>query len=246
MKAGKYIISLIAVFILSSGLGHTQDTMYLIRNNIKRFVKIEEVGGEFIRYVKPGSENREKIMFKRIRKIILSNGDSIVNHLYSSQQKIFYVKRNLVSLYLEDMALGNLRISYQRLNKTGELGIRIPLSIGYTSRHDIFWVKQKFGIGLAVDFYPTGQGRFKYFCGTEIRYINGVDGEWSYHNRRYRYYDTDFFTALVNNGFVYNPSDHFNITVYLGLGLKNFTESPADNNYISITGWFSYSMGYRF
>jgi hypothetical protein len=156
--------------------------------------------------------------------------------------------KNLVALNLFDMGFSTITVSYERIFSKGYVGVRVPLSVGLRSLTDPHHYDYRFmqgrvwSAGADVNFYPTGQGRVRYFCGPSV-----LVGQFRY----IPWYvlpvtrDHMHYAFTVNNGMLVQATENFNLSFTAGLGVKKddviFHRTGIDPK---LTGTFN--MAYRF
>ncbi len=163
---------------------------------------------------------------------------------------------NFISINVIDLAFsGFLTFSYERTLKSGNFSFRVPLSLGLKRSDEFdyyegYYNKNKiFNTGFDFYFYPSGQGRAKYFMGPSLEY-----GQYKY--LQYDYYSLNnikkvaaYYAILFQNGFLFQPTKDFNISVNVGVG---FTQSilNSEYQYIRNHGDFTFrgglNMGFKF
>lgn len=166
--------------------------------------------------------------------------------------------KNLVSLNLLDAAYSNLTLSYERIFGKGYIGVRVPVTLGlrtlsnenhfgYTFNEGALW-----GTGVSVNFYPTGQGRVKYYLGPS--FLMGAFRHYRPYlllqrGMSYSYIPSGYETAMhyavvINNGLILQPTKNLNLAFALGLGMKEDDSIYPDRIEPKVTGTFN--IGYRF
>ena len=149
-----------------------------------------------------------------------------------SNQPISDFNRNLIGINYLDLIFMNFSVSYERIiDEKGYLGLRMPISIGFSANSDLYLNNNILSSGLDINFYPGGQRRTSYFCGPGLRVGNlkRVDFQsvfdpimqvWtsqqleSIHN---------YFGVYFNNGFLFQPTKSFNVSIMFGMGLKEIS-----------------------
>ena len=109
----------------------------------------------------------------------------------------------------------NVSFSYEWFVYNGYLGIRVPLILGFND--DNYPPTNKIiGFGLDINYYPTGQGRVRYFVGpsVEVGLIRYRDC-WSIYNGGYytsmcKDSEKVYYSVVLNNGVLFQPTGHFN------------------------------------
>jgi len=94
---------------------------------------------------------------------------------------------------------------------------------------------KKFSVGVDFNFYPTGQGRAKYFLGTGVEYgkYNYLKNVYNFAaqdpGRDYGMSTADYMAITFKNGILFQPTANFNIQLTGGLGMGR---DYATYNYI--------------
>jgi hypothetical protein len=105
-----------------------------------------------------------------------------------------------------------------------------------------------------VNFYPTGQGKWRYFVGPHARVGLGKQTDWVYYydeSGNYLYDDTvedeGIYTRFfVDNGVMFTPVRNFSISASASVGIRYFPEAVYNEDVIRPDGWFAFNIGYRF
>lgn len=160
--------------------------------------------------------------------------------------------RNNISLMLSDVVMKRLSFEYEHVfGDKGNMSINIPFSYAIGESEDVYSEYLNWWVGLGMKLYPTGQGTIRYYVGPEVRVISSHENI----NNIY-YYDgyvqedpeitEDYMhTAfLLNNGMIYEPTEHFIFTVNLGLGFLSKDSKTGDGVQPMATP--SVRMGFRF
>jgi len=163
--------------------------------------------------------------------------------------------RNNISLMLSDVVLKRVSFEYEHIfGDEGNMSINIPGSVALGDAKDIYGDALEWWGGLGMKLYPTGQGKIRYFFGPEVRVISAKDyHEQDYHIVYYSGYAEEvpyekeqyIHTAfLLNNGMIYEPSEHFIFSVCMGLGFIARDKKTGDSIFPMATP--SVRMGIRF
>jgi len=109
-----------------------------------------------------------------------------------------------------------------------------------------------FNVGLDFLYFPTGQGRIRYYAApyfefgiynyTYYRYIP-YDG--SYYVPSYDYYKGQRLAGGIKNGLLFQPTRHFSISTDFGFGIKK-DETSRINETIESHFKANLIIGYRF
>jgi hypothetical protein len=167
--------------------------------------------------------------------------------------------KNLITYHLFDVVYGDFTFSYERILASGTIGIKIPVGIGYAFTTGINGfndtrVYNKIYSGIGVNFYPTGQGKWRYFVGPNIRvgYGKMVDYYSGYYDEYGNWIDAEtsdeglYTKFFMDNGVMFTPIRNFCVATVVGVGVRFFPESGNNHNSVSPTGYFSLNMSYRF
>jgi hypothetical protein len=168
--------------------------------------------------------------------------------------------RNILWYNFFELIYPNFALAYERVLASGKIGFKIPLMIGLSpansaNNYSIDVRKNtRLGIGLEMNVYPFGQGRFQYYVGPAFQY------------RTYQgyFYSTNpgappglqsqnagMFSLALKNGAYYQFSRFFIVSVDAGLGYRFLREAHNPDYYYMehrnrqmLT--FSLHLGYRF
>lgn len=176
--------------------------------------------------------------------------------------------RHHISLSFFDMLMARYGLDYEYVvDSAGYFSIHVPASYVLRDYSNIFNVRNeeiKFWVGIGMNIYPTGQGKWRYFLGPELRYKfldcscyidenqeikEQTDIEPPNPNSIYQvFYNQVKLAFYINNGLVYTPTKHFALTLYLGLGMQSYVTKPKVKGYreISSTATFGLRIGYKF
>ena len=189
-----------------------------------------------------------------ISMITFENGSVQFFERESKAKQRHSFKKNLINYHLFDLIVNNFKISYERILSNGKLGIQIPVAIGYGDKDNISGfddVHNTFYTGISLNFYPTGQGKVRYFMGPGIQVGTGYfdDGYYNEYSSQYinENIDTFVFRFLVNNGIIFTPIDALSISLVGSLGIRytDKTDHYDDEN-IKTVGAFAANLSYRF
>lgn len=188
-----------------------------------------------------------------ISMIVFENGSIRFFERESRAKQRLDFKKNLINYHLFDLIVNNFKLSYERILSNGKIGIQIPLAIGYGDEDAISGfddVYNTFYTGISLNFYPTGQGKVRYFMGPGIQVGTGFfDGYYNDYTGSYTRTKTDTFVFrfLVNNGIMFTPIEALSISLVGSLGIR-YTDKTynSDNQKIRTVGAFSANLTYRF
>jgi hypothetical protein len=243
-----------------------QDIIYK-KDGSKEEAKITQVGDKEIQYKK--FSNPEGPVYSLAKSEILmityQNGEyeMIQNQTdpvkVSKQELSTNFTKNLIGYHLFDVVYGDFTFSYERILSSGTVGIKIPLGFGYAYNSDYFnnndnWVKNMVYSGIGVNFYPTGQGKWRYFLGPNVRIGYGKQSYWVTYWDEYGNYISDeeenaegiYTKFFVDNGVMFTPVRNLSISAIAGFGIRYFPEASYSYNTVLPTGYFSLNLNYRF
>lgn len=163
-------------------------------------------------------------------------------------------KKNLINYHLLDLVVNNFKLSYERILSNGKIGIQIPISIGYGDYDNISGfddVYNTFYTGVTLNFYPTGQGKVRYFMGPGIQVGTGFFTNGYYDNFTNVYVnenlDTFILRFLINNGIIFTPIDALSISIVGSLGIRYTDKSDQyEDRKIKTVGAAAINLSYRF
>jgi len=249
-----FLISLLLI-ICSSAL-NAQDYIYLRSGNGRVEASDVTVNASHTTYKKHGDESGKIIAIDNddISMILFKNGNSRFFEKESKAMSRINFKKNLINYHLLELVVNNFKLSYERILENGKLGIQIPFAIGYGDSDRISGfddVYNTFYTGITLNFYPTGQGKVRYFMGPSIQAGTGYfnDGYYDYTNDIYidDNIDTYIFRFLINNGVMFTPIDALSISLIGSLGIRYTTETDFnDDQNIKTVGAASVNLSYRF
>lgn len=252
MNKQTYLVLLIV--LLSAFNALAQDAVYLTDGS-KVEGKVSLVGTDVITYKKSDnlSGPDHQIERKEVLIIVYENGTHEVINKSGSSSSLFTNNtdtafgRHMISWEFMDLMLINMSISYEYFVKSGKLGIRVPLSIGFDDEFytygnipEVIGTRGRiFATGVDFNYYPTGQGKLKYFIGPslgfglnrqETDYYGYIEGDVYYdpNDTAYNYPVDDYYydkgqatrySLHINNGWIAQPTKNFNIIGSIGLGV---------------------------
>jgi hypothetical protein len=273
----KIVIWLAAMCFCMASYG--QDILY-IKGGKKDTVKVEEVTAKEVVYTKLNNPDGPVYRLPKSEIILIqyANGsiDIMKNSEVSDAEKIAEEKKrkrweddpkfvaslrgNLAGINLLNLMNGNLNLFYERINPTGRVGFKITANVALVTAKDdpaIIKYQRKATIGVDLKFYPTGQGKVKYFIGPSIRTgLLGIYNNPYYDGIRKTYFNhpTEFgyFSLMFNNGVVVNPTSHVFISFQAAVGVArfrylNYKEGTGfEKRFIEADGMIGVNVGYRF
>lgn len=264
----KKISFLLIIFLCAFAFtSFSQDTLFKT-DGTKEQVKITMITDKDVQYKKFSNPDGPvfSIPKKDLLMITYENGDFEMIKNAGTDKKAVKADlaqnfaKNLITYHLFDVVYGDFTFSYERILASGTIGLRIPVGIGYAYNTGL----NNFGnenrvynslySGIGISFYPTGQGKWRYFVGPSIRigYGKMVDyysgyydeyGNWIEEEQTDEGMYTKFF---MDNGVMFTPVKNFCVAAVVGVGVRFFPEASNNNNSVMPTGYFSFNMSYRF
>lgn len=257
----KTILSLLLICFAFSFTSFSQDIIYKIDGS-KEEAKIVLVTDKEIQYKRFSNQDGPLYSLdkKKIMLITYENGDyETINKAESDMQtekpdlkKDF--ARNLISYHLFDLVFGDFTFSYERILANGQVGFKVPIAIGYDYYSDMYNFNNVFYSGIGVNFYPTGQGKWRYFMGPQVQIGLGREDDYIYYYDDYGNYISDqyvenegiFTRFFVDNGVVFVPVRNFSIAAIASIGIRYFPEATYNDDVIRTDGHFAVNISYRF
>ncbi|HMG15430.1 MAG TPA: DUF3575 domain-containing protein [Saprospiraceae bacterium] len=160
--------------------------------------------------------------------------------------------RNFISLNVSDLYFSSFTINYDYTFKSGKSVLKFPISIALRENTDGLNNNnpdKKFTIGLDYYYFPTGQGESKYFLGPALEYGKYNVRETIIASSDFQINSRTFYSIIFQNGVLFQPSKHFNLSFNLGIGyakvnIQNSFYQFFSSEYTLIR--FGINMGYKF
>ncbi len=253
-------ITLIAVLLMSIAVSHiiAQDTI-IFKSNQKTSAIVKEITDLEIRYKSFGNPEGPDYVTQKsnVYKIVFKNGEQM--QISKKMKKTGY-GRNIMSYHIFDFVYQDFSMSYERISKSGKLGYKVPIAIGFNTDRDngprLYNNMLYSGFGLNV--YIFGQKMVSYFMGPEVHVGIGKEEYYYYYEDQvepyytygeYRSEEFIYGRLLINNGISISPVYNFRLAAVMGLGVRYYElekeEYNSDDGFKS-TAYFTFSMGFRF
>ena len=136
--------------------------------------------------------------------------------------------RNFVFINILDLIYPNLSISYELINRTGELGFKIPLSIGLVSDYDYknSIIRNKVvSAGLGINLYYIRRSRIRCYIGPFFEFVvfkyGNYYGDDAIYSTDYEPITGYYYAIKINNGILFKILKNLYLSHELGLGMKN-------------------------
>ncbi len=178
MKAIISFLVFVGMVLLYNG-AHAQDVIYM-NDGRKIEGKVTKVDDNIVKYIKADDPNNyEKTLGKiNVSIILYENGTHEVmkreETLAKKLKKDF--GRHLINWDGLDIFALNVSFAYEYFSKSGKIGVRVPLSLGFKNT----WAEERFQVigqhgrifatGIDINYYPAGQGTGAYFLGPSFGY----------------------------------------------------------------------------
>lgn len=257
----KSISSLLLLVFAFSFNSFSQDIIYK-NDGSKEETKIILVGEKEIQYKKFNNPAGPvyTIEKKDIMLITYENGEYETINKQENMEKPVKpdltkdFARNVFSYHLFDLIFGDFVFSYERILSNGQVGFKIPVAFGYDYYSNYYNFNNVFYSGIGVNFYPTGQGKWRYFMGPQVLVGLGQENDWVAYfddNGNYLYDEqveneglyTKFF---VDNGVMFVPVKNFSISAIASIGVRYFPEAAYNEDVVRTDGHFAVNISYRF
>ncbi|PLX14240.1 MAG: hypothetical protein C0598_01800 [Marinilabiliales bacterium] len=248
-------LAIIFTIVFISLAAQSQDLLYFSNGNILKVNTIEQnsEGVTFTLYnstnVEVFNANKEELI-----RIIKQNGDVVTfDGIYRSESDISFPK-NRVAFNVLHAPQGIITMKYEFLNKTGNLGFEIPMSVGLLEDTYLDPIGEIFNrefyslfyTGLTLNWYPVGQKRVSYVLGPSLRLGIGKDQYYYYYDSYYSEPKEEYYSKLlINNGLILNPSDHFSISFMFSLGIMHHNAPPEEYKFRTVAD-ASINLAFRF
>lgn len=256
---------LVAASILSEGMA--QDIIYK-KDGQKIEGKVVEVSSEYITFKK--ASNLEgpnyKLPASEILMITYENGThEIINQdpviverkprRFETEDSVEFTKsygKNVVSMDFFQLIQSNFAFTYERIMLDGKLGAYAPIELG-TGGTGALERQLIYNAGLGVNYYPLGQGRFRYFTGLEViigeykieecTWTTGVN-QWGWFEEIATCGNAlkAHVTAHFGNGFMYQVTKYLNLSAKVLIGPEISTNKNPTTSHIRLAA----NMSIRF
>lgn len=263
------------VFLLAvPAISNAQDTLYK-ENNVKVIGKVLEINKEQVKYKIAEVGPTYVIDKNEVSKIAYMNGhvDSfpVKNpiSLYVKAPKVDPLSkdlgRNLIAINFFDILFRSITFSYERIFKSGNTSIKVPLSIGLNSlgsdpqsimesRTGYYNSDKIFSTGLDFYSYPSGQGKDRFYYGPSVEYGMYHDEVMNYTTNYSNYsytvnkFRNSFYSILFQMGILSQPTKNINFSLNFGIGYsKIFVKAkygPSEYGELALRA--GVLLGYKF
>lgn len=262
-----FFVLLLMLFFGLSLTSNAQDILYKTDGS-KEEVKVLEITQKEITYKKFSNPDGPSYVIDKgqVALIAFSNGEhELITGVKDVKEAkpapaIDYTKdftRNSFAFHMFDVIFGDIAVSYEHISADGRIGLKVPLAFGFYGidpYNTPFEFNNLFYSGMALNFYPSGQGRFRYFVGPQFRIGVGRYDEYIYYYDEYgNYYDEESYTNsslylkyFVDNGITFMATKNLSLSAILSLGIRYVASTGQYMNTIQPDGQFAINLGLRF
>jgi hypothetical protein len=262
----KITLSVVIFFFLFNLTSIAQDIIYKADGS-REEAKVTLVGEKEIQYKKFSNPDGPVYVMNKSDIVLITyeNGEYEIiqpqrtGHETANTELSKNFTRNILNYHSFDVFYGDVTFSYERIIGSGIVGIQVPVGFGWAYDMDYFnnndnWVKNLFFSGVGANFYPGGQGKWRYFVGPKILVGYGQQTYWvdiwdEQNNWMYSEEQSNegmYMKYMVDNGIRFTPMKNFCVAAVLSVGIRYFPEVADYNNAVMPTGHFSINIGYRF
>ncbi len=240
---------------LAWGTMHTlnaQDYIYLRDNSARIAAKNIKTDGVETRYQLYDGVSNAVFALDNLDISLIAYEDGSIKYFKDEDQlkSVYEYKKNLFTFHLFSLIVNEFTLSYEHIFSGGKIGLQIPLSLGFSNSNNNGFdnVNNKYFTGLNLNFYPTGQGRVRYYLGPGVQVGQSYYNDDVYANG---VYVTDKVETLavrfyVNNGLVISPVPDMSLSVVGSIGVR-YLDNPGDaRDEIKTVGAFAFNLSYRF
>ena len=229
----RYLIILLLV-ICTCVDALSQDVIYK-KDNSKIECKVIEVRSLSIKYIPTGGDGSTlEIDKSELILVQYANGDFEAMAAPVEQVAVadpvpeqLDLPSNIILFNFTDVIFVRFQVLYERINKEGTIGYRIPFAFGF------FQEEPSYFTGFDLNFYPLGQKKIGYYLGPKIRggFIHDPI-----------FYNEEFAALMFNNGLVLNAGTIMSMSFNFAVGAAR---SFVHDRTIPIAT-FSFLIGLRF
>jgi hypothetical protein len=248
------LLLLIACFAFIGGI-KAQDVLYKFDGS-KEKVIIKEINEKDIVYKLFDNQNGPDYRISRNDVLMVTYQNDTFEIINKSLVNDRTVARNIFSYNLFDLVWNSFTVSYECIFENGKTGLKIPLSLGYNYNDEYtnFDFRNIIASGVGINFYPTGQGKWKYFMGPQIKLGLGKEQEYYYYYDEFGNYigeevkgvESFYGKFFIDNGIMFTPVTNFSLAAFVSLGVRYVAKSNYDNDGINTDGAFGVNLSYRF
>ncbi|MCF8348106.1 MAG: hypothetical protein K9G61_04770 [Bacteroidales bacterium] len=244
---------LVLLFVVASfHVVKAQDFIYLKNKQARIAVEDISVLSSETRYQLFGDQSNVTYAINNadISLIAYANGDIRLFQGEGDIKPAYKYEKNLFTFHLFDLVVNQFTLSYERILSNGKVGLQIPVSLGFSeSDHNGFDdVNNKYYTGINLNFYPTGQGKVRYFLGPGLQVGQSTYNEDQLINGQYIDVEVETMSLhlLVNNGLMISPVKDMSFAVIGSIGVRYLSDFNESHDEIKTVGAFAFNLSYRF
>ncbi len=242
------------VGIISCSWLQAQDVIYKTDGE-KVQGKVLVIGADSVTYTTASNPNTVKHTVHRsqISLVVYANGEhEVINagmteakettkelHIRHDKSAVdslaINYRKNLFAFSVIDIFAERYNLSYERIFLGGKLGVKIPYYAGYRETKD-FAKGTIAASGLSINFYPKGQGKYRYFVGptVEVGKTNGEIEANTYDQwgnileERMVDIEEEYYGVFLTNGIWGSVDKMFGFKMYIDIGRFTFAERESE------------------
>jgi len=226
------VILLLVIYTCADAL--SQDVIYK-KDNSKIECKVIEVRPLSIKYIPAGADGSTlEIAKSELILVQYANGDFEAMAAPVEQVAVadpvpeqLDLPSNIISFNFTDVVFTRFQVLYEKINKEGTIGYRIPLAVGFFEEEPSYFT------GFDLNFYPLGQKKLGYYLGPKIR--GGIIHDPIF-------YSDEFAALMFNNGVAINAGTIMSMSFNFAVGVAH--SFVYDRTIPMAT--FSFLIGFRF
>ena len=194
----------------------------------------------------------------------LSEDRSADKTMKEKELELNNLKKNSIGMNMFEILLTNITLFYEKKLPSGEIGFKIPISMGARAASgDIrqydkfsFSSNKTYSSGFDINFYITSRKKIQYFVGPSFQFgsFKYKKSYYSYSPSTYPYYSTSTITTeiytgqhyafLINNGLIIHLTGNMDMSFQIGTGFKE--DITIYNDYILPKFSGGFNMAYKF
>jgi hypothetical protein len=266
----KFLAALVLLFFALGFTSYSQDILYK-KDGSKEEVKVLEISTNEITFKKFSNPEGPSYVINKEEVVLIAfaNGEhELISPVTEEKaveiEKVETIKpftqdynRNIMAFHMFDVLFGDIAFSYERIMADGKIGLKFPIAFGFyglNPQETPFEFNNLFYSGMGINFYPTGQGKVRYFVGPNFRVGVGRSDGYTYYYDEYGnyYYDeyneiTSFYMKyFVDNGVTFMPTRNLSISAVLSVGIRYVADPGEYVNHVQPDGQFAINLGLRF
>lgn len=241
-----------------------QDIIFM-KSGIKIECKVEEVGKMKIHFVRFDNDFSESKMKRDVLVVQYGNGEYYYPNLseevvqrnemiskvrgFAGENGIAGYPKNKVFFNVNNILFGNLNFGYERISKSGKLGIRFPFKMGFGNENYSYIIASNdpqtvvYSGGVEFLYYLIGNDKTTYVSGVGVEL--GRSNFFGYANNGLTRttYTKDYLGVLFYNGVAIQIIEELEFLILGGIGPKSFINRKDRTGVIAN---FSFNVAYKF